>query len=339
MTSLQEHSKKVSLIGTSAFWLIFFVCMLIIKPSVKKPKFKEVQIVLDSTPVQKKIAEAPAPAAPAPAPAPSEAPAEAKKTPAEPKKNTAEPKKTVAEPKKTTSDPKKATEQPKKAPAKTPAPQKLEKSVDDLMNEQFAKKQTKPAKDFDWSMFDDDAPVSPQPEQRTVTNDEPAFSGSAATAAAQPTQKISSEQKNLQSKSDTTSKSTSEALGKIANTKFHGKANSTIDTESTVDAKRSGNGKVQMQTSTGLRTLIEPSEPVINLSEAAAATIDGSRTVSIEFKVVQSGNVPRTDVKITPESILSDIVKSEVIEQISKWRFEAADFISIAKFEYKIVKK
>ena len=57
------------------------------------------------------------------------------------------------------------------------------------------------------------------------------------------------------------------------------------------------------------------------------------------FKVVESGNVPQNEIQITPASILTEIVKSEIIEQISRWRFEAANYIAFAEFDYKIVKQ
>ena len=54
---------------------------------------------------------------------------------------------------------------------------------------------------------------------------------------------------------------------------------------------------------------------------------------------VESGNVPQNEIQITPASILTEIVKSEIIEQISRWRFEAADYVAFAEFDYKIVKQ
>jgi hypothetical protein len=87
------------------------------------------------------------------------------------------------------------------------------------------------------------------------------------------------------------------------------------------------------------RALISPAKPVINLSAQAAATIDSSITVTIRFRVVEAGNVPRAEIAITPESTLHQLVRDEIRNQISTWRFEPADYAATATFEYKIVKQ
>ena len=58
----QHPSEFFAIAGTVLFWLIFSICSLVIKPQPDKPKYKEVQIVLSSTPVVQKTEEAPAPA-------------------------------------------------------------------------------------------------------------------------------------------------------------------------------------------------------------------------------------------------------------------------------------
>lgn len=335
-SSPANSSQILSLIVTSIFWLIFLICMLIIKPKDKQPKFKEVQIVLSSTPIEKKATEAPAPAAPAPAPAATQTKADTPAEPPAPKVEKVQEQKTA--PKKAEQKPAPKKTETKKAPSKPAEPVTYAEDPMEAFNKQTA---AKPKKSFDWSQFDDE----PTPTQTTsstqnyVDNSTPVFEGSAATAATS-NSKITSKSIESSSSNQSSSTSTSNALGKISNTKFVGSANTSVETESTVNTQRvSGTGKVLMETSTGLRALLDPAEPIINLSEEAASTIDGSRKVTIQFKVVESGNVPRADITITPASILSDIVKNEIISQISKWRFEADTQISIAKFEYKIVKK
>lgn len=61
-SSPQNTSNILALIGTALLWLTFLICAIFIKPSVKKPKYKEVQIVLSSTPVKEKVKESSAPA-------------------------------------------------------------------------------------------------------------------------------------------------------------------------------------------------------------------------------------------------------------------------------------
>ena len=107
-----------------------------------------------------------------------------------------------------------------------------------------------------------------------------------------------------------------------------------------VKSKTSGSGKIEMQMSNGRsRALISPAKPVINLSAQAASTIDSSITVTIKFRVVEAGNVPRAEISITPESTLHQLVRDEIRNQISTWRFEPADYAATATFEYKIVKQ
>lgn len=337
--SLQTRTTKIGAIFTAVFWLIFLICSFVIKPQPKKPKYKEVQIVLSSTPVVKKEAEAPAPAEAAPT---TTAPAE--KTPEPVKETVKEPAK--AEVKKT-EPAKPAVKKPEPAktapaPAKTqPAAEPVEYAVDPMeaFNQQVAKK---PKQEFDWSMFDDD-PVETSPsssQSQTVKPVENSFYGSAGTAADTSTNTRQTSTSEKSKNEEKASSSTTGKLGKIENTTFKGVSVGGVQAETNVKAKASGSGKTMMEMTDGTqRALLDPSEPIINLSEKAASTIDGSKTVTINFKVVESGNVPRGEISITPASALSEIVRNEIYDQISKWRFESAEFVSTAKFEYKIIKK
>lgn len=364
----QNTSNFLAIAGTILFWLIMLIVLLFVKPIEKKPKYKEVQIVLSSTPTVKKE-EAPAPAEAASSAAtqsellPKETAAQPAPTVAEPKPVVAEKKPAVAEPVEAQKKPVEAQKKPtvtekkpvtaekkpaaaEKKPAvaekKSPVAEPVEVYAVDPM-EAFAQQTKKtPKKEFDWSMFDDDEPVentnSAEPVKK-VQNDEPLFSGSAATSADSSSQPVTSTNSSAKT-NQTASGSTSSSLARISNTNFSGKAANGVESETNVKSAVSGSGKVMMEMSNGSsRALLDPAKPVINLSEAAAATIDGSRTVKIRFRVVEAGNVPRGEIKITPESILSDIVKTEVLDQISKWRFEPADYTAFAEFEYKIVKR
>lgn len=357
--SPHKTSEKIGVIGTLGFWFIMLICFAFIKPIEKKPKYKEVQIVLSSTPVQKRAEESPAPAAPAPAPASAteavvesqpSVPVEAAPVP------TPAPAPVVEQPKKVAKPVEKPAEKPVAKTSTKPAakpiektaakpvaksePVELAKSVEDLMAEQFANKKSSKSADFDpFAQFDDDDFEETAAVTKTVSNNTPAFSGSAATATTSANQPVKSASTNSKSANQTSSNTTSSALGKISNAKFFGTASSSVDTESTVQTTASGNDKVSMVMENGSsRILLEPSKPVINLSEAAAATIDGSRKVKIKFTVTESGNVPRGEILITPESSLSELVRKEIRDQISKWRFETADDVSKATFEYNIVK-
>ena len=357
----QHTSEFFAIAGTVLFWLIFSIFSFVIKPQPDKPKYKEVQIVLSSTPVVQKTEEAPAPAEAASAsaassesvveqvvetPAPKVEPAPVvKETPPAPK--TVEKKVETPKPKE---QPKKEAPKAQNQKIQTPVPAKKAEPVEpieyavDPMEAFAAQTNKKPKKEVDWdAMFGDDEPATTQTtnQVKTVTNKEPAFSGTAGTKAADSTEKLtSSSTSNSNSKSQNASSSTSSALEGIKNSSFKGNAENGIQSQTNVKSKPSGSGKIEMQMSNGRsRALISPAKPVINLSAQAAATIDSSITVTIKFRVVEAGNVPRAEITITPESTLHQLVRDEIRNQISTWRFEPADYAATATFEYKIVKQ
>jgi len=353
-SSVSNTSEFFAIAGTILFWLLFLIFSFVIKPQPKK-QYKEVQIVLSSTPVVQKTEEAPAPAEAASATAasaPSEpaqvqpvietSPAPAVKETPKPAPKKVETPKPKAQPKK---EPAKTQSQPKPAEKPAPTSQKtvsepIEYAVDPM--EAFAN-QTKqqPKKNVDWdAMFADDEPeeTNESAQTHTVQNNAPAFSGSAGTAAASDSSKVTSTNSNTGSKSNTASSSTSSALQGIKNSTFKGNAANGVQSETSAKTKTSGSGKVEMEMSNGRsRALISPASPVINLSAPAAATIDASITVSISFKVNEKGNV--SGVTISPSSAFKDIVKQEITGQLLDWLFEPADYSATATFEYKIVKK
>ena len=385
-SSPQHTSNILALTGTLAFWLIFFIFMIVIKPKPQKPKFKEIQIVLPQNfstqkntakkeeksenqkepskmqeaqkneviekPVQNEVPQ-------------NQTPQVTETVTKAPETKNAVPNKT--EPKtvqKTQAESKPAEQKapentkPKTAPIteskpvqKTESVQNAEpveyaKSVEELMAEQMNSK--KKTNDFNWDMFEDDMNednqdnVYTQFQNNSVKTQKSTFSGEAGVAAEQNVSSIKSEtvQKEKNASTQKTSNSTANALAKISNTSFKGKVENGIIGQTEVQTETNQDGHVKLKMSNGdTRALLEPTQPVINLSQNAASTIDGSRTVKIRFKVVESGNVPQNEIQITPASILTEIVKSEIIEQISRWRFEAADYIAFAEFDYKIVKQ
>lgn len=350
-SSPQNTSNILALIGTALLWLTFLICAFFIEPSVKKPKYKEVQIVLSSTPVKEKVKEssAPAQAASEPLPASSETPvAPANEESTFPVQKSSAPAKT--EPAKTQDSKPSKTQLTKpvekKVAAPSPAPTEptIYKSVEELMAEQMATKKSS-SSDYDpWAAMEDDFKENTNETSNTqntiVNNTTPAFEGTAAQTVAKDEPETSSSSSSSTEKNQTASSGTIKALSSIkSQTYAGGNAANGIEAETNVKTTNSGSGKVEMVMSNGSsRALLEPSKPVINLSDAASMTIDGSRKVVIQFRVVESGNVPRAEILITPESILSELVRNEIKDQVSKWRFEAADDSATAEFEYKIVK-
>ena len=350
-SSVSNTSEFFAIAGTILFWLLFLIFSFVIKPQPKK-QYKEVQIVLSSTPVVQKTEESPAPAeqAAASAAAPSVEPVveQVVETPApapEPVKKTVEtpaPKKVETPKPKAPAQPKKETPKTQSAQKPAPAPKPVEPveyALDPM--EAFAQ-QTKqqPKKEFDWSQFDDDEPeeTSTSQQVKTVQTNTPAFSGSAGAAASTADSGQTSSSASSKSQTQNASASTSSALQGIKNSTFKGNAANGVQSETSAKTKTSGSGKVEMQMSNGRsRALIYPEKPVINLSAQAAATIDASITVSISFKVNEKGNV--SGVTISPASAFKEIVKQEITGQLLDWLFEPADYSATAAFEYKIVKK
>lgn len=360
----QKTSSVLALAGTIIVWLVLLVVFIFVKPVERKPKYKEVQIVLSSTPtVKQEESPVQAEAAPAPsasseietaAPEPSPVAAETvmqeqpapvvEKAPAPVKEVVKEPPKET--PKESKKEVSKVVE---KAPVPKPAPvitEPVEYAVDPM--EAFNQQTKKAAKkEFDWSMFDDEPAdefevdnSSQNQNVKKVRNDEPVFSGSAATMAESSSKAVTSTTTSNKTVNKSASSATASALSSITNAYSSGKAVNGVASETSVKSAVSGNGKVLMEMSNGSsRALLDPEKPIIILSETAAATIDGSRTVNIRFRVLESGNVPRGEIRITPESVLTDIVKREILDQISKWSFEPADYEAYAEFEYRIVKQ
>ncbi len=392
-SSPQHTSNILALTGTLAFWLIFFIFMIVIKPKPQKPKFKEIQIVLPqdfttqkTTPIKEEKSENQEQSKKMQETQKTEEIVQQvqNKTPQTemPQTETAQKSETITKttesqnstPKKTESKAIQKTQaesKPVKQKEVETAKPKIEskpvqktepiqknkivdqtepveyaKSVEELMAEQMASKKKK--KEFDWEMFEDEAQEESsqdyvQTQQKNpVKTQASSFSGKAGVAAGKIVSSIKSQsvQKGKNASTQKTSSSTANALAKISNTSFKGNTANGISGQTEVQTEINQDGHVKLKMSNGnTRALLEPVQPVINLSQNAAATIDGSRTVKIKFKVVESGNVPQNEIQITPAAILTEIVKSEIIEQISKWRFEAADYVAFAEFDYKIVKQ
>lgn len=348
-SSVSHTSEFFAIAGTAVFWLIFLIFSFVIKTEPKK-KFNEVQIVLSSTPVVQKVEESPAPSEQAAA-------SSASKTEKSPAVETTAPKsetvqKTVEPPAskkveipKSKAEPSKTKTQTSQKPAASktvPAPKVSEPVTYALDPMEAFANQTKqqPKKEFDWSLLDDDTPSETETSNqvKTVQNTKPSFSGNAGAAETQSNSKLTSQSSLDSAKSQSASTSTTSALEGIRNSTFKGNAANGVQSESTAKTKTSGSGKVEMEMSNGRsRALIFPAKPVIDILPPATSTIDSDKTVSISFKVLESGNV--TEIKITPESILSSLVREQIRSQLSTWRFDPADYSAQANFEYRIVKR
>ena len=348
----QASSIKLALGGTGIVWLIILL-ILAISPVFKKPEhYKTVQIMLE--PVQKVEASK------------SEKTSDAvKKVPDATAKEAAAPKKTE---KKQESAAQKKLE-PAKAESK-PAPQKVEKpapaqktqeapkpsapktqpqttnqssssssykkvnptykkSMDELLEEQMnSKKSSK--KDFDWDSMDDavenSSSGSVQNNTAKTVAGASALSGTAGSAASQDSKVTSTTGKETKTNSSASGATTS-ALKNIE------------ATEQTFDGNTGAGGNGLSFSDGSARVLLEPKEPKIHISEEHSHLIDNKRTVTIEFMILPSGNIPKSKITFKPAALIPAEIQSEISDQISKWRFAPADTEGGATFEYTIIKR
>lgn len=366
-SSPHKTSTFLSAIITFVLWLAMIITGALIKIKPVAPKYKEVQIVLSSEKhdqnQESASAAAPAPAVPEnesvvpenesvvpepvegpqveevvvpePAPAPKvEPPSTSSGTPKSTPKKT-EPAKTQTTPKKT------------EAPAKTTDPSKKVNFDDyqyatdysdfDFSNVSSTKKTT-----WDDSMFDDassepEVKISQKVDKVTTSS---TIQGSAASTATQKTQSQTSAQSKSQNTTPAASSSTSSMLSNIKNTQYSTSTGSSTKTITEAKTTKGSDGTLSMAMTDGsTRILLNPVPPTIKLSESAASLIETTRTVTIEFQVLTSGNVPRAQVKISPESILPQAVRDEIYDQLSSWLFESSSSSARATFEYTIVKQ
>lgn len=356
----QSVAYRLALGGTGLVWLIIMLIMAI-SPVFKKPEhYKTVQIMLE--PIEKaepskieksssalsKVTEAKAKEAAAPKKANShntstKSPAQSASAKNQPK---ASPVKSPSAPAKA-SQPAKTSESPNVKAVEQAAPQKkavikYKKSMDELMEEQLSSS-SKSAESFNWDDFDDNASVSTSQNQnnRKVSkiDTSAALSGSAGSSSSKDTGVQSSTGKEYSSTA-TASDSTKAVLSQIAKTEFTGSGGNGLSTRSEVSAARSNDGKIALSLSDGsARILLEPKEPKIYISEENSKLIDSSRTVTIVFGILSTGEVPLTDISFKPEAVLPGEIKSEIRAQIAKWRFAPASTKGQATFDFSIIKR
>ena len=353
-SSPQKTSFVLGLIITIVLWVLFIIASFFIKFSPKHKQYKEIQIVLSSEKLDSErekstdkgeAAPEPAPAvqevvqetvqevvsepvpvaveevAPAPAPAPKPAPAPAKK-----------------------SEPVKKTEPAKKEYTKVP---EFTEYATDYSDFDFNNVSTSKPKEFDWSQFDDSSSASetqPQVSQKvekvTTTSSVSGSAASTSTSEQRQTSSSSSSTTNKTTSTTSASSSTSSALSNIKSASYTASTGDSLKAITNAKTSKASNGQISMQMKDGsTRVLRDPITPAIKLSAQAAALIDSDRTVNIEFRVLADGNVPRGEIKITPESILPQKVRDEIYDQLSRWIFDAGSSAAYASFEYTIVKK
>ena len=333
-SSVSNTSEFFAIAGTILFWLIFLIFSFVIKPQPKK-QYKEVQIVLSSTPVVQKSEESPAPVeaasasaqsaqnqiveeSPAPAPAP------------EPVQKTVE--KPAA---KKTETPKPGTKKtdsvkPKSKQPSTVAPTPIYKSNEELLEEQLRNKKTTRDDNYDpWANETDEVEIQ-QNENKNVVNGKNTMSGKAGDAVDNSSvDKVTSEQKAIENNDNITHEKDFNAI-RGAN-----EIGSSETGAGNTPEKSTGNDKrsVIWTEGTSARSFYNLDT---ELSQKAKSSMQVSKPTpfTITFSVDSDGNVMPTTIEIKNEFILSDIMKKEMKEKISKWKFGKGNGISKAQFDW-----
>ncbi len=340
----QRKAVRISILFTGVLWIVLLMILGFAPTFQKKEKYKTVRIMLEPAiekPVEQKqgVSEA---APPPQEKAQSEQKSETKPQPQKEQSAKAEPK-AQQKSQTTSAQNTKQTSKPAEKPVSTPAKAKIKygKSVEEQMAETF---DNTTKKDVNWdSVFDDNNSVTNSSSNANTSQKalsaQNALSGSAATASKNDGP-VTSKQANNQT-TQTASAATKDALSNIRTVQYSDPflAADGINATAKIKTVSNNDGRISMQLTDGSsRVLLDPKKPVILISDEAAKLIDGSHTVTITFKILASGNIPMSSVVFEPAAVLPLEIKSEIVEQISKWRFSAADYDGQARFEYSIIK-
>ena len=336
-SSVSHTSEFFAIAGTVLFWLLFLIFSFVIKPQPKK-KYKEVQIVLSSTPVVQKIEEASAPSEAASA---SAASAQSEPAQTQPVVETPAPAPKAEPVQKTVETPKPKTQtqpQPKPSPAAKPAPapqQTMSEPIEyatDLSGgvdfNKIAKKTPVDNSIFD-SMDSDDINFSDNDSSSRVVNGQSSMSGTGGTISANKNEGLKSE--SLQGAKTEEARHGTE-ICKIRDTKEIVNSESGLGENPKKSAGKDKNSVVWTD-GTGARTYYSLDT---NLSDKAIKSMQVSKATpfTITFSVDADGNVMITTIEIKNEFILSDIIKKEMKEKIGSWKFGKGSGISKAQFDW-----
>lgn len=334
-SSVSHTSEFFAIAGTVLFWLLFLIFSFVIKPQPKK-KYKEVQIVLSSTPVVQKTEKASAPSEAAGA---SSASAQSEPVQIQPVVETPAPAPKAEPVQKTVETPKLKTQpQPKPSPAAKPAlelQQTMSEPIEyatDLSGgvdfNKIAKKTPVDNSIFD-SMDSDGNNFSDNDSSSRVVNGQSSMSGTGGTISANKNEGLKSE--SLQGAKTEEARHGTE-ICKIRDTKEIVNSESGLGENPKKSAGKDKNSVVWTD-GTGARTYYSLDT---NLSDKAIKSMQVSKATpfTITFSVDADGNVMITTIEIKNEFILSDIIKKEMKEKIGSWKFGKGSGISKAQFDW-----
>lgn len=360
-SSPQYTAPRLAALITAGITFIFFILVLCIPASVPKQKYETVRIVLDTTPVEiKKEIESSSGHSPETQKADSKTESAQNKTEAIPEQPSKNIQKTTVQKPAVTSTPKTEPLNKETSSAKATTTKPVEtkqytkrtdnswenrKTLEEQIAEQIENRVSKTvSSNIDpWSQFEDEVYIdqSSPVNQVVQTTVKESLSGSAATASNETTQHIISQTKtgvnsNIQGQADSSLES---SLSKIAGTEYSEKTFSSGNSSVKINSASTSEGGTSVSFSDGSsRILLKPKEPKINVSPDQAQNLNSSTTVKITFTVLADGSVPETSVKISPASLLTAELVSDIAWQLSMWKFEKGNSNAIASFDFTIKK-
>mgnify|MGYP003307915324 CR=1 FL=1 len=238
----------------------------------------------------------------------------------------------------TKAEPVKTVTETQKTQATQPVVQNIPQNTTPVVPE-AVKTEPKPTqttkKPFSWDDFDDE-PLVQQTSQKKVVTKQNEVTGSAATTT-NSTQNTATST-NTNNKTNTTASSsstTNSALANIENAKADGTGKDTSPQTSPAKSSTVTTGKISLSfTSGGAR--FATTSLSIELSDAAKKLLDQTVKIPITITIEPDGSVLRSNI-IVPSSMVNSVVRTEIINAISKWHFDQADEQTTAKFNYNII--
>lgn len=356
--SLPQHTSSfLSLIITFVIWVVLLVVFAFIKFPEKEEKYKPIQIVFEQPKVQavkektetekkevqthkQEIVEQKTEEKTQIQQTKQEVVEQKKETKVEQKTQTAKTQpqqKQNVQTSKTTSAPKQSSQKAATTKKETPANKKVPeftyaKSVEDLMNEQFETQKSTDVSDFDWdSMFEETTTSSSSNNSKKIVKTESTDFGQAGSLSYNENSNQTSKEVKSSSNSALSS-STKSQLDNIAEAKQSSSSSKQTSSNQSL-SKIDDFDWIQGS----MRELQIPKDPKIIISEESGKSLDSTREVIISFTVLEDGSV--INIKITPSSVLSPQIQSEIKEQLYNWHFESSSSISLASFRCILQKK
>ena len=333
-------SMLISAIATLVCWIIFCVLCFVVKFKPAVSEYKEIQIVLSSTPVEEQTATTEQAAAteqtavpePVEGPAVEETMVEKQSVEVPVVKETPKPKNVETE---QPAPQTKTTPLPKQEYTKVTEPETYGTFLGDDID--FGTK-NKSNQNVNWDdMFDNNTVSTQDNSDPKIVTTNSGYEGNQGTTTTSPNNPIRSTDNKNQNDNNTSTLSDKD-LNKIRNAVV-AKGSGTNGIETSLSASTSNSYSKTITMSDGSTRKIIKSSP-INLSEKASKTIDfNEMTVKISFRVLTNGNVLPSSIKIDKAIFLDELVIQEINDQIKLWILAPADSEAIAIFELTIKKQ